>query len=65
MALADLREAVAVITQRPILFSITLRENLVGGRPDAPWEDVLAAAETAGVASFVDDLPGRVRHADR
>ncbi len=57
MALADLRDAVAVITQRPILFSITLRENLVGGRPDAPWDDVLAAAETAGVASFVDDLP--------
>ncbi len=57
LALADLRDAVAVITQRPILFSITLRENLIGGRPDAPWQDVLAAAETAGVASFVDDLP--------
>jgi ABC-type multidrug transport system fused ATPase/permease subunit len=57
LSLADLRHDVAVVTQRPILFSVPLRENLLGGRPDAPWEDVLAAAEAAGVSSFVDDLP--------
>jgi ABC-type multidrug transport system fused ATPase/permease subunit len=57
LALADLRNAVAVVTQRPILFSIPLRDNLLGGRPDAPWDEVLAASEAAGVASFVDDLP--------
>jgi ABC-type multidrug transport system fused ATPase/permease subunit len=55
--LADLRAAVAVVTQRPILFSVPLRENLLGGRPDAPWDEVLAACAAAGVASFVDDLP--------
>jgi ABC-type multidrug transport system fused ATPase/permease subunit len=55
--LADLRRAVAVVTQRPILFSIPLRDNLLAGRPDAPWDEVLAAAEAAGVAAFVDDLP--------
>ncbi len=42
VSLADLRDAVAVITQRPILFSITLRENLTAGRPDAPWDEVEA-----------------------
>ena len=57
LALADLRDSVSVVTQRPILFSIPLRDNLLGGRPDAPWGDVIAAAEAAGVASFVDDLP--------
>jgi len=57
LSLADLRRDVAVVTQRPILFSVPLRENLLGGRPDAPWDDVLAAAEAAGVSSFVDDLP--------
>jgi ABC-type multidrug transport system fused ATPase/permease subunit len=54
---ADLRAAVAIVTQRPVLFSVLLRENLVSARPDAPWEDVLAAAEAAGVSTFVDDLP--------
>jgi ABC-type multidrug transport system fused ATPase/permease subunit len=57
LSLADLRKAVAVVTQRPILFSVPLRENLLGGRPDADWDEVLAASEAAGVSSFVDDLP--------
>ena len=50
-ALAELRGAVAIVTQRPVLFSVPLRENLVAGRPDAPWDDVLAACEAAGVAA--------------
>jgi ABC-type multidrug transport system fused ATPase/permease subunit len=57
LSLEDVRSAVSVVTQRPILFSITLRDNLTIGRPDAPWDEVLAAAEAAGVAAFVDDLP--------
>ncbi len=57
LSLADLRKTVAVVTQRPVLFSVPLRENLLGGRPDADWDEVLAASEAAGVASFVDDLP--------
>ena len=55
--LAELRAAVAVVTQRPVLFSVPLRDNLTAARPDAPWEEVLAACEAAGVAAFVDDLP--------
>jgi ATP-binding cassette subfamily B protein len=55
--IAELRTAVAVITQRPILFSIPLRENLLAGRPDAPWEEVEAICAAAGVADFVPDLP--------
>jgi ABC-type multidrug transport system fused ATPase/permease subunit len=57
VALESVRDAVAVITQRPILFSITLRENLTAGRPDAPWEEVEAMCVAAGVADFAPDLP--------
>ena len=57
VALAEVRADVAVITQRPILFSITLRENLIAGRPDAPWDEVEAMCAAAGVADFVPDLP--------
>jgi ABC-type multidrug transport system fused ATPase/permease subunit len=55
--IAELRDAVAVVTQRPILFSVPLRDNLLAGRPDADWGDVLAACEVAGVSAFVNDLP--------
>ena len=57
IGLAELRHSVAVVTQKPVLFSIRLRDNLLAGRPDADWSDVLDACEVAGVSSFVDDLP--------
>ena len=55
--IAELRASVALVTQRPVLFSVPLRENLVAGREDAPWEEVLAACEASGVATFVPELP--------
>jgi ABC-type multidrug transport system fused ATPase/permease subunit len=57
LRLHDLRSAVSVVTQRPILFSIPLRDNLTVARPDASWDEVLEACRAAGVADFVDDLP--------
>ena len=57
LSLVELRRAVALVTQRPVLFSVPLRENLTAARPDAPWEEVLAACNAAGVDVFVDDLP--------
>lgn len=55
--LAELRRAVAIVTQKPVLFSVLLRENLLSARPDAAWEEVLAACDAAGVSAFVDELP--------
>jgi len=53
----ELRSAVAIVTQKPILFSIPLRDNLLAARPDAPWDEVVAACEAAGVAQFASELP--------
>ena len=55
--LAELRRTVALVTQRPILFSLPLRDNLTAARPDAAWEEVEAACEAAGVAHFAAELP--------
>jgi ABC-type multidrug transport system fused ATPase/permease subunit len=57
LALTELRGSVALVTQKPVLFSMPLRDNLLAARPDADWVEVLAACETAGVAAFVDGLP--------
>ena len=56
-SLAELRRAVAIVTQKPILFSITLRENVLAARPDAPWDEVQAACDAAGVSQFAGELP--------
>ncbi|HEU5213981.1 MAG TPA: ABC transporter ATP-binding protein, partial [Gaiellaceae bacterium] len=55
--IAELRADVALVTQRPVLFSVPLRENLTAGREDADWDDVLAACEAAGVDAFGPNLP--------
>ena len=53
----ELRSAVALVTQRPVLFSQSLRKNLTAGRDDADWAEVLAACEAAGVDHFAPGLP--------
>ena len=55
--IAELRADVALVTQRPVLFSVPLRENLTAGREDADWDEVLAACEAAGVDAFAPNLP--------
>jgi len=56
-SVAEVRSAVAIVTQRAILFSIPLRDNLTAGKPDVEWQIVEDACEAAGVTEFLDDLP--------
>ncbi|MGH2875882.1 MAG: ABC transporter ATP-binding protein [Solirubrobacteraceae bacterium] len=57
LTFAQLRAAVAVVSQRPILFSETLRENLLAGRRDASETEIARACQLAGVGRFLDLLP--------
>ena len=54
--LSSLRRAVAVAFDDPLLFSASVRENLLLGWPDAGDEDLEIAVATAQ-AQFVHDLP--------
>lgn len=56
VTLPSLRSTVATAFEEPTLFSMSARENLTLGRPDATEDDVLAALEVAQ-ATFVHDLP--------
>ena len=57
LPIAELRADVALVTQRPVLFSVPLRENLQGGLETEDWETVLAACDAAGVDTFGPTLP--------
>jgi ATP-binding cassette subfamily B protein len=54
--LSSLRRCVATAFEDPVLFSMSVRENLVLGRPDATDAEVYAALDIAQ-ARFVDELP--------
>jgi ATP-binding cassette subfamily B protein len=51
------RRQVAVVLQDTFLFSGSLYDNVLLGRPDASRDDVLAASAAAGVLDFADGLP--------
>lgn len=53
----DLRGALALVPQEPVIFSEDVLENIRYGRPDASDEEVREAAATAGCAAFVEALP--------
>lgn len=56
LTLPCLRSTVATAFEDPTLFSMSVRENVTLGRPDASDEDVAEAIEVAQ-AGFVHDLP--------
>ena len=57
-SLPTLRDAVAIVLQKNVLFSGTVRENLKWGNPKATDEELLAACRQARVDEFLDRLPG-------
>jgi ATP-binding cassette subfamily B protein len=55
----SLRRHVGMVFEDPVLFSMSVRENLVLGRPDASDQEITDALELAQ-AEFVYDLPWRL-----
>lgn len=54
----DLRREIAVVTQEPILFNDTVRNNIAYGQPDATEEQIMAAARAAYAHDFIMGFAG-------
>jgi ATP-binding cassette subfamily B protein len=53
----DLRSAIAIVTQDPVIFSGSIADNIRYGRPGASDEEVQAAADAAAASEFIARLP--------
>ncbi len=57
--LASLRNAICVVQQDTYLFSGTVLENILYGRPGASREEAVEAAKKADAHGFIEALPNR------
>jgi ATP-binding cassette, subfamily B, bacterial len=57
ISIASLRSQIGVVLDEPFLFTASIRDNIVYGRPDAGIDDIRAAARAANAAHFIEALP--------
>ena len=57
VSLTSLRRSIAVVSDDPFLFSDTVHNNIAYARPDAERAEVVAAAQSAQAAEFIEALP--------
>jgi subfamily B ATP-binding cassette protein MsbA len=55
--LKSLRDQISFVLQDTLLFRGTIWENIAYGRPDAPPEDTIQAAELANAHDFIVNMP--------
>ena len=56
---SSLRGAIGIVPQDTVLFNDTIYYNIQYGRPEAPREEVFAAAKAAHIHDFIQSLPER------
>ena len=59
--LEALRNNVAVVLQKNVLFSGTIKENLRWGNPDATYDELVEVCRLAQADEFIQQLPREVR----
>src|SRR6185369_18079220 len=57
LRLNDIYKKVAIVTQDPFLFSTSIRENILTGRPDATQEELEVAARAAEIHDEILAMP--------
>ncbi|CAF3981501.1 unnamed protein product [Rotaria sordida] len=57
--LSWLREHIGVVSQEPILFHTTIKENILFGKINATQDEIITAAKMANAHDFIMELPDK------
>ena len=52
-----LRNQIGVVSQEPVLFNVSIAENISYGKEGATMDDIQTAAKTANAHNFISELP--------
>jgi ABC-type multidrug transport system fused ATPase/permease subunit len=55
--LKSLRKQIGIVAQETFLFSMTIKENIAYGKPEAKMDEIIAAAKAARAHDFISTLP--------
>jgi len=55
--LKSLRNQIGIVAQETFLFSMTIKENIAYGKPEAKIDEIVAAAKSARAHEFISALP--------
>jgi ATP-binding cassette, subfamily B, bacterial len=58
LTLTSLRSHIGIVLDEPFLFSVSVKDNIAYGRPNATDEEIVAAAKAAGADGFIRELDG-------
>ena len=59
VSLSSLRDQMAIVTQEPILFNDSVRNNIAYGKQDATDKEIIKAAEAAYAYDFIQNFPNK------
>jgi len=59
VSLSSLRDQMAIVTQEPILFNDSVRNNIAYGKRDATDKEIIKAAEAAYAYDFIQNFPNK------
>ncbi|CAL4954981.1 unnamed protein product [Urochloa decumbens] len=52
-----IREKIGLVSQEPVLFMTSIKDNIMYGKEDATLEEIKRASELANAVNFIDKLP--------
>ncbi|KAM7267398.1 hypothetical protein ACFE04_009564 [Oxalis oulophora] len=57
LRLTWLRSQMGLVSQEPILFAMSVKENILFGKEDATMDEIIEAAKASGIHKFISQLP--------
>ena len=57
LTISSVRSSLALVSQEPVLFDMSIYDNILYGKPEASREEVSDAAKAAAAHEFISELP--------
>ena len=57
LTISSVRSSLALVSQEPVLFDVSIYDNILYGKPEASREEVIDAAKAAAAHEFISELP--------